>query len=184
MWKGREMLVGTIRCQHWCSDCCGLAEYKRTWQGKCASYLSEKRCLCSKLSVWSHSNFVCLSTFNLSSCCILSQRCLVRAEHPLSALPRGALHVAGCCSTEDARWWCEQLNSSCWTVVPESCPHPPSPRRVNLFHLLAVIPSQAGCSAEPRHAALASGRLIPRCEEMLHLLFLVVCLGRGIQALK
>lgn len=101
----------------------------------------------------------------------------------LSALPRGALHLAGCCSMEDAGWRCKQLNSSCWTVVPESCPHPQLPRRVKLFHLLAVIPSQAGCSAEPRQAALTSGCLIPRCEEMLHL-FLVICLGCGIQALK
>lgn len=163
MWKGREMLVGTIRCQHWCSDCRGLAEYKRTWQGKRASYLSEKPCLCSKLSAWSHSNFVCLSTFNLSSCCVLSGGAWYGQSIPalLSALPRGALHVAGCCSMEDAGWRCEQLNSSCWTVVPESCPHPQSPRRVNLFHLLAVIPSKAGCSAEPQQAALASGCLIP-----------------------
>lgn len=74
------MLVGTIRCQHWCSDCCGLAEYERVWQSKCASYLSEKHCLCSKLSAWSHSNFVCLSTLNLSSWRILSCRCLVQTE--------------------------------------------------------------------------------------------------------
>ena len=80
VWKGREMLVGTIRCQHWCSDCCGLDEYERIWQGKCASYLSEKHCLCSKLSSWSHSNFVSPSTLNLSSRCILSRRCLVQAE--------------------------------------------------------------------------------------------------------
>lgn len=70
------------------------------------------------------------------------------------------------------------------TLVPESCPHLQTPRHVNLFHLLAVIPLQAGCSAEPQHAALASGCLIPRCEGMLHLLFLVICLGCGIQALK
>lgn len=41
-----------------------------------------------------------------------------------SAFPRGALHVAGCCSMEDARWRCEQLDSSRWTVVPESCSPP------------------------------------------------------------
>lgn len=70
--RQREMLVGTIRCQHWCSDCCGLAEYEQIWQGKCASYLSEKRCLCSKFSAWSHSNFVRLSTLSLSSRRILS----------------------------------------------------------------------------------------------------------------
>lgn len=83
----------------------------------------------------------------------------------LSALPRGALHVAGCCSMEDAQWRCEQLNSSCWTVAPETCLHLQSPRRVNLFHLLVVIPWQAGCSPEPQHTALASGCLIPprRC---------------------
>lgn len=99
MWqRQREMLVGTIRCQHWCSDCCGLAERERVWQGKCASYLSEKCCLCSKLSVWSHSNFVCLSTLNLSSRRILSRRRLAQAEsirNLLSALSRGALHLPG-----------------------------------------------------------------------------------------
>lgn len=46
------------------------------------------------------------------------------------------------------------------------------------------FPRRLAARAEPRHAALASSCLIPRCEEMLHLLFLVIRLGRGTEVLK
>lgn len=181
------MLVGTIGCQHWCSDCCGLAERERVWQGKCASYLSEKRCLCSKLSVWSHSNFVCLPTLNLSSRRILSRRRLAQAGSIRNLFcqpfPEARSILPAVEHREDAHRWREQFHSLCWAVAPESCPDPPSPRRANLSHRIAAAPSQADASAEPRHAALASSCLIPRRGEMLHL-FLVICFrtwNRGIK---
>lgn len=50
-------------------------------------------------------------------------------------------------------------------LYQRAAPHPQSPRRVNLFHVLAVIPSQAGSSAEPRQAALTSGCLTLRARD-------------------